>query len=169
MAWEREHDVEGFPLIADDSSSTDTRIGVEPNGTATSRSAPKLISSKRWQVSSPKAVLRLTALFKFLIVISGTLIMLPFFRILEDVFCHRHFNDTSPGFLDERKCKDDGVQKNLAYFFGWFTLVNGIVGEYFLRGFSDVRVPRHPPVSLHSNTNRNDRCRHCFTLRINCR
>ena len=154
MSLERDNEVEGFPLLADD-SSIDQDVESALNGsTAAAGAAPgSTILPLRWQITSPKAIVRLAALFKFVIVISGTLIMLPFFRILEDAFCHRYFNDTSPGFLDEKKCKDDGVQKNLAYFFGFFTVVNGIIGECCPGRSDSQRTVSVVHTSFHNGSN----------------
>lgn len=82
-----------------------------------------------WQVKAPRSIIIVATLTKFCIVLSGTMAMLPFFRVFEDALCHQHLNDTSPGFLDEKMCKGDEVQKSLAYFFGWFAFVNAIVGK----------------------------------------
>lgn len=133
LGREEEVDVEeGFPLLLDDETTPEDDIGSpEPEDLGSTRAthaAKRGFQSRRWQVTSPKAIVRLIVLFKFSIVLSGTLIMLPFFRILEDLFCHQYFNDTTPGFLDEKKCKEDGVQQSLAYFFGWLTVVNSVVG-----------------------------------------
>jgi hypothetical protein len=74
----------------------------------------------------------LAAAAKFTITLSGTMFLLPFFRILEDGFCHRYNNDKSADFLDEMQCKDPEIQKNLAYFLGWYGLVNAIFSESLL-------------------------------------
>lgn len=84
---------------------------------------------RRWRVSSPRGVLVLASVVKFGVMVCGTMSMLPFFRVLEDVFCHRHFEDSSPGFIEEKKCKVSEVQQSLAYFMGWLMLVMALVGE----------------------------------------
>ena len=84
---------------------------------------------RRWGVSSPRGVLILASVVKFGVMVCGTMTMLPFFRVLEDVFCHRHFKDTSPGFIEEKKCKVSEVQQSLAYFMGWLMLMLALVSE----------------------------------------
>ena len=93
---------------------------------------PAWASRKRrpWRVTSPRGVLVLATALKFAMTLSGMMVMLPFLRVLEDVFCHRHFGDTSPGFIDEKECKVPEVQNNLAFLMGWLMLVTGVVGEF---------------------------------------
>ena len=85
---------------------------------------------RRWCPSSPRGILMLATGIKFAVVLSGMMIMLPFFRVLEDAFCHRHFGDTSPGFIEEKRCKVPEVQQDLAYLMGWLMLVTAVVGEW---------------------------------------
>ncbi|MBE3046132.1 hypothetical protein IMZ48_27060 [Candidatus Bathyarchaeota archaeon] len=85
---------------------------------------------RQWGVSSPRGILMLATGIKFAVVLSGMMVMLPFFRVLEDAFCHRHFGDTSPGFIEEKKCKVPEVQQDLAYLMGWLMLVTAVVGEW---------------------------------------
>lgn len=85
---------------------------------------------RRWRVESPRAVLILASVIKFAVMLSGAMVLLPFFRVLEDAFCHRHFGDTSPGFIEEQRCKVPEVQKDLAFLMGWLMLVTGLVGEF---------------------------------------
>lgn len=84
---------------------------------------------RRWRVSSPRGILILATGIKFAVTLSGTMVMLPFLRVLEDLFCHRHFGDSSPGFIEENKCKVPEVQQGLAFLMGWLMLVTAVVGE----------------------------------------
>lgn len=84
----------------------------------------------RWRVSSPRGILILATVIKFAVTLSGMMIMLPFLRVLEDLFCHRHYGDSSPGFIEEKKCKVPEVQQDLAYLMGWLMLVTAVVGEW---------------------------------------
>lgn len=85
---------------------------------------------RRWRVESPRGILVLAAVIKFAVTLSGMMVLLPFLRVLEDVFCHRHFGDTSVGFIEEQQCKVPEVQKALAFLMGWLMLVTGLVGEF---------------------------------------
>lgn len=86
---------------------------------------------RRWRVESPRGVLVLATTIKFAVTLSGMMVILPFFRLLEDAFCHRHFGDTSPGFIEEKECKVPEVQKDLVFLMGWLMLVTGLVGEFW--------------------------------------
>ena len=64
----------------------------------------------------------------FTLVVSGMMIMMPVFRIIEDAVCRAHYA-TPPGeTVDERLCKVDEVKSRLAYLGGWAALVNSVVG-----------------------------------------
>ncbi|EGX94798.1 Major facilitator superfamily transporter [Cordyceps militaris CM01] len=80
-----------------------------------------------WQVRSPRSIVLVVALSKFCIVCSGMMLLVPLFRLVEDAICHGVLADTSPDVLDERRCKDDGVQARLATFLGWSGLVGSLV------------------------------------------
>lgn len=88
--------------------------------------ASRLRSHRPWQTSKPKTVIVLLSLVKFFIVLSGMLMMMPMYRLLEDAFCHAHFGDDSPGLMDEMKCKVEEVQSGLAFLMGWMGLLNSI-------------------------------------------
>ncbi|OAQ97610.1 hypothetical protein LLEC1_04226 [Akanthomyces lecanii] len=88
---------------------------------------PPLAAAAAWQVRSPRIIILLVAFSKFCIVCSGMMLMVPLFRLIEDAICHGVFADTTPGLLDEMKCKDDEVQRRLATFLGWSGLVGSIV------------------------------------------
>lgn len=96
--------------------------------TTTTTSRPRLrLRAARWQVRSPRMIIVLVAFSKFCIVCSGMMLLVPLFRLLEDAICHGVLADTTPGLLDEMKCKDDTVQARLATFLGWSGLVSSIV------------------------------------------
>lgn len=82
------------------------------------------------QVRKPRTVVFLVSTIKFVVTMSSVVIMLPAFRLMEDAFCHRYYNDDSRDLIDERKCKVDEVQRELAYLSGWFAMVNAVVGTF---------------------------------------
>lgn len=98
----------------------------EPIPESLPASASPLRSSRPWQTSDPKTVIILLSLVKFLIVLSGMLILMPMYRLIEDAFCHAHFDDDSPGFMEEMKCKVEEVQSGLAFLMGWMGLLSSI-------------------------------------------
>lgn len=84
----------------------------------------------RWGIHSPRRIVILVALIKFSVILSGMLLFLPFARILEDMMCHVHYQDTSSEIIDEMKCKVDEVQARMGYFYGWNSLLSSIVGMH---------------------------------------
>lgn len=118
-------------LEAEYSSSTpSTPLDPEANGAAWAPARRRCRWRWRVTVESPRGILILASLVKFAVVLSGMMIMLPLFRVLEDGFCHRHFGDTSPGFIEEKKCKVPEVQQGLAYLMGWILVVTAVIGEF---------------------------------------
>ncbi|KAI8714564.1 MFS domain-containing protein [Fusarium sp. LHS14.1] len=100
----------------------------------------------RWGIHSPRRIVILVALIKFSVVLSGMLLFLPFARILEDMMCHVHYQDTSSEIIDEMKCKVDEVQARLGYFYGWNSLLSSIVGLMvaFPYGMMSDKIGRKP-------------------------
>lgn len=100
----------------------------EPIPEPLSSSQPRPLRPRRpWQTSNPKTVIILLSVVKFVIVLSGMLMLMPMYRLLEDAFCHAHFQDDSPGLMDEMKCKVEEVQSGLAFLMGWFGLLNSLL------------------------------------------
>ena len=56
------------------------------------------------------------------------LIMMPIFRLVEDTVCHRYYKKDPSEKIDERLCKVDGVQSELAYLGGWAALLHSFIG-----------------------------------------
>ena len=104
-----------------------------PESVSEDTTNPRRLRPRRsWQTSDPKTVIVLLAVAKFVIVLSGMLMMMPMYRLLEDAFCHAHFGDDSPGLMDEMKCKVGEVQSGLAFLMGWFGLLNSIMRMWHL-------------------------------------
>lgn len=92
-------------------------------------------SSSRWarltealQVKQQGHIILLLAILMFLITTSGMMFLLPVFRLVEDAFCHRYYEKDPSQPIDERLCKVDGVQKQLAYLGGLGSMINSFVG-----------------------------------------
>ena len=86
--------------------------------------------SAPWQAGAPSTIVILIIAVKFLVVTSGMLMLMPMYRLIEDAFCHVHYDDDSAGLIDEMKCKVDEVQSPLAYLMGWFGLVGAIMSTH---------------------------------------
>lgn len=85
-------------------------------------------SIRRWGVRTPRRIVILVAVIKFLIVLSGMLLLVPYARLLEDAFCHAYYKDTSSEIIEEMKCKVDEIQSRMGFFFGWSGLVSSVLG-----------------------------------------
>ncbi|RGP73028.1 mfs transporter [Fusarium sporotrichioides] len=102
----------------------------------------------RWGVHAPKRIVILVSFIKFAVVFSGMLLMLPTARLIEDMFCHIHYNDTSTDIIDEMKCKVDEVQSQLGYLYGWNGLVTSVIGLIvaFPYGTMSDKIGRKPTI-----------------------
>ena len=110
----------------------------------------KRILGKKYQLSNPKAIVALLTFLKFAVVMSGMIIMMPVYRLIEDVFCHRHYEDDSPGLIEEMKCKTDDIQSELAFFIGWSGLLTAGITLLvaFPYGIIADRLGRKPTLML---------------------
>ncbi|CAM1508145.1 Fc.00g049930.m01.CDS01 [Cosmosporella sp. VM-42] len=94
-----------------------------------SRPGPQLrFHPTLWQVKSPRHVILLLAFIKFAIVVSGMLLLVPLARLIEDIFCHAYYEDSSAEIIEEMKCKKDEIQSQMAYLGGWSGLLNSVIG-----------------------------------------
>lgn len=84
---------------------------------------------RRWGINSPRRIVLLVAAIKFLIVMSGMLLVLPYARLIEDAFCHVYYKDDSQDIIEEMKCKEDEIQTRMGYLFGWIGLCSSVIGK----------------------------------------
>ncbi|KAK3321784.1 general substrate transporter [Apodospora peruviana] len=82
----------------------------------------------RFQARKPSTIILLLAVMMFAITTSGMLIMIPLFRLMEDALCHVYYQKDPSEPIDERLCKVDGVQSELAYLGGWGAMLGSLVG-----------------------------------------
>ncbi|KAK3299611.1 general substrate transporter [Chaetomium fimeti] len=82
----------------------------------------------RFQARKRKTVVALLAVLMFCITTSGMLILIPIFRLMEDAVCHEHYDKPRSEPIEERLCKVDGVQKELAFLGGIGAVLNSVVG-----------------------------------------
>jgi MFS transporter, PCFT/HCP family, solute carrier family 46 (folate transporter), member 1 len=80
-----------------------------------------------WHTRTKGSIVLVIALVKFGIVFLGTMMMMPMFRLIEDIFCHAHYKDDSPDLIDEMKCKVDEVQSSLATIGGILALIGAVI------------------------------------------
>ncbi|KAH6845774.1 major facilitator superfamily domain-containing protein [Chaetomium sp. MPI-CAGE-AT-0009] len=82
----------------------------------------------RFQARKRKTVVALLAVLMFSITTSGMLFLIPIFRLMEDAVCHVHYDKPRSEPIEERLCKVDGVQKELAFLGGIGAVINCVVG-----------------------------------------
>lgn len=83
-------------------------------------------SSSRYQVSSPKAIVGLVSLIIFFMALSGTMSLIPMGRLIEDAICRKYYGSSEP--VDERLCKVDEVQTELAWLGGLYVVIDSAIG-----------------------------------------
>lgn len=89
-----------------------------------------LLGSPQLRASGwPSSVLTYLVICNFLLAGSGAFIGLPLTRLIEDNLCRRYVQQGSS--IDERLCKTDKIQSELAYLNGSLLLVEALVGKYW--------------------------------------
>ena len=85
----------------------------------------------RFQLYTLGIVMVLVFLFSF----SGSLVGASTLRIYESIICHSYYKTNDPsrigdgGVVDERHCKVDAVQEELAVLTGWENFFNTLPGK----------------------------------------
>lgn len=131
--------IDGFeaePLLAGeerdsiDIDSAENETSPEPgqqNGFQQKRNGRRGFFS-RFQAQKRTPVVVLLAVLMFTITTSGMLMLIPIFRLIEDAICHIHYGKSRWEPIEERLCKVDGVQKELAYLGGIAAMISSTVG-----------------------------------------
>ena len=117
--------VEAEPLLPDEDCDAEILDDLDEFGKS---SSPWARWTETLQVKQQGHIILLLAILMFLITTSGMMFLLPVFRLVEDAFCHRYYDKDPSEPIDERLCKVDGVQKELAYLGGLGSVVNSFVG-----------------------------------------
>ncbi len=94
-------------------------------------------SGWRWslfQARSPRAIVLLLSIAVFFISAGSTFANVPIMRILEDNICRRYYGDVllrrdSPPPIDEKLCKIDEIQSELAYLIGLLLTLEAVIGS----------------------------------------
>ncbi|KAK3897103.1 general substrate transporter [Staphylotrichum tortipilum] len=82
----------------------------------------------RFQAQRRTSIVALLAILMFAITMSGMLILIPIFRLVEDAICHVHYGKPLAEPIEERLCKVEDVQKELALLGGVSAMLNSVVG-----------------------------------------
>lgn len=113
---------EDSPFLDDDlSGRTHGRQIAKPHGAAQ-------WLALRYQVSSPNAVVGLLSTIIFVMALSGTMSLIPLGRLIEDAVCRKYYGSSDP--VDEKLCKVDEVQTELAWLGGLYVVIDSAIGIY---------------------------------------
>jgi hypothetical protein len=104
----------------------------------TTQETPKPAPKWSFQVQAPRHIVLLLALLILSLATGGALMTVPTTRILEDILCHRYYGDLQGrnGSIDEKLCKVDDIQSDLAYLNGLISALEATVGMLFIHLFS---------------------------------
>ncbi|KAL9949651.1 hypothetical protein ACHAQF_001576 [Verticillium nonalfalfae] len=119
-------EAEDEPWIASPSVASRGRARWQPWWTTWKTAACKL-NVNRFRPDTPFAIVLLLATIKGILIASGVLLMTPMVRLMEDAICHVHYHKDVSEPIDEKDCKVDDVQSQLAYLGGIGALVASLV------------------------------------------
>ncbi len=139
-AHDHDHDpVEAEPLLAveerdlDVNSDLDSALEDETPQPELGHEPRSQRHGQRWcatrfQAQRRTTIVVLLAVIMFTMITSFMLILIPVFRLMEDAICHVHYGKGLFEPIEERLCKIDAVQKELAYLGGLSALISSVVG-----------------------------------------
>jgi len=58
------------------------------------------------------------------------LMVVPTTRILEDIICHHYYDVQGLSEIDEKLCKIDEIQSQLAYLNGLISMLEAVFGKF---------------------------------------
>ncbi|KAK4101299.1 general substrate transporter [Parathielavia hyrcaniae] len=146
--------IEGEPLLAaeqdSERDSIDTVRRTDPDSGHNQRHGRLQGFAARFQAKKRRTIIILLTLLMFTLVTSGMLILLPVFRLMEDAVCHEHYGKPRTEPIEERLCKVDGVQKELAYLGGISAMLNSVIGLIATLPYGVLadRIGRKPSFTL---------------------
>lgn len=82
----------------------------------------------RFQAQKRTTIVALLSTIMFAVTTSGMLFLIPIFRLMEDAVCHVHYKKPRSEPIEERLCKVEAVQKELALLGGAAAVINTVVG-----------------------------------------
>lgn len=77
--------------------------------------------------TTPFAIVVLLACLKATLFSSGILFLTPLFRLVEDAICHVHYQKDLAEPIEEKECKVDEIQSQLAYLLGTGAVIGALV------------------------------------------
>lgn len=92
---------------------------------------PEVFRRAWYQPSTPAGVVGLMTFIIFCMTLSGTICLIPLARLIEDVVCRKHYGSPDP--VDEKLCKVDEIQTQLAWLGGLYIVINAVIGNYTSR------------------------------------
>lgn len=125
------HD-EVLPFLVRDGPSVPGDDGDATAPSATTSAGPRIPGAAWYQAQRPGSVLALTAVLLFFMLFATTLVLVPMLRLLEDAICQQYYRREGGlggrGGTDERLCKVDAVQAELAWLGGVGSVTQGVFG-----------------------------------------
>ncbi|KAK4249186.1 general substrate transporter [Corynascus novoguineensis] len=150
--------IEGEPLLAGEEQRDSIDIDVREDRPVPDHGNSHQGGSKprrrgftaRIQAQKRNAIVALLTLLMFVVTTSGMLILVPIFRLVEDAVCHLHYDKAKSEPIEERLCKVDPVQKELAFLGGIAAMVNTVVGLIATLPYGVLadRIGRKPTFTL---------------------
>lgn len=120
--------IEAEPLLTSDERAAAGEPDVLPDSNnGLGGKSPRRSIISRFQAQKRTSIVVLLAILMFTITTSGLMIMVPMFRLMEDAICHDYYGKDRSEPIEERLCKVDGVQKELAFLGGWAVMINSVV------------------------------------------
>lgn len=142
--------IEGAPLLGDDYSDTDddgylsphhdpdvetTRPWIGEPGYRSPAARARARWRQRWtdwlprlRIEKPIHTIIVLPCIKGVGIMSALMIMVSMFRLIEDAFCHEHFDKPFSEPIPEKECKGEAVQARLAFLGGIGMVIGAIVG-----------------------------------------
>jgi MFS transporter, PCFT/HCP family, solute carrier family 46 (folate transporter), member 1 len=83
-----------------------------------------------FQARTPRSIVLLLSLNILCLATGGSLLIVPVTRILEDILCHGYYDGLhgQDDSIDERLCKIDAIQSELAYLNGILSMIEATIG-----------------------------------------
>ena len=121
--------IEAQPLLVDEECQSVDGEECHVDGTIVKNHdwARSITPSCGLRAQKRRTILVVLSLLMFTLTFSGMLFLLPCFRLVEDAVCHAHYGKDPSEPIDEKDCKVDEVQKQLASLTGWSFLITSMV------------------------------------------
>lgn len=85
--------------------------------------------AKYWyQVERPRTIVILISVLIFILATSGQVMTVPQTRLLESALCSQYYDVQGQKEIDEKLCKIDEIQSQLAYLNGLISMLEAIFG-----------------------------------------